>query len=271
MTNIPLNNQVLKEIVEKTNASRGMFSQKVFKDILRFLISTFSGIHYVDKNNNSINVKCFHANQERAVARSTVGDNITIPAITISEDSSSDNISRRRYGTMLVHEKCWHKRQQKAIRTLSLAPMPVDITYTINIWTKYKEDMDQIREHIFLLFNPDLEVDIKSNNVTKSFIVSESEIEQGEAPDREDRILKKSIQISVETYIPSPKFLYTSTGRIENLNYQISELKDSVPTHDMSCFCEKCVLPLVSATEENTETSLDLDKINVIIDGSLGS
>lgn len=280
MSNIPVPSQVLQEIVEKTNSAKGMFSQKVFKDILRFLIGTFGKIHYVDRNNNSINVKCFHANQERAVARSTVGDNITLPVITISEDSTAEGTNRRRYGTMLVHEKYWHKRQQRAIRTLSMAPTPVDITYTINIWTKYKEDMDQIREYIFLLFNPDLEVELKSNNVTKSFIVNESDVEQEEAPDREDRILKKSIQITVETYIPSPKFLYTSTGKIEKLNYQIAGLGDSVQVvssdntqvcHDMSCTCEECLLPLVLISGENTGIPLDCEGISVIVDGTLGS
>jgi hypothetical protein len=280
MSNIPVPSQVLQEIVEKTNSAKGMFSQKVFKDILRFLIGTFGKIHYIDRNNNSINVKCFHANQERAVARATVGDNITLPVITISEDTTAEGTNRRRYGTMLVHEKYWHKRQQRAIRTLSMAPTPVDITYTINIWTKYKEDMDQIREYIFLLFNPDLEVQLKSNNVTKSFIATESDVEQEEAPDREDRILKKSIQITVETYIPSPKFLYTSTGKIEKLNYQIGGLGDSVQVvssdntqvcHDMSCTCEECLLPLVLISGEDTGIPLDCDGISVIVDGTLGS
>jgi len=32
---------------------------------------------------------------------------------------------------------------------------------------------------------------------------------------KEDRILKKTLNIVLRTYIPSPKFLITSTGEIE--------------------------------------------------------
>lgn len=280
MAKIPVSNKVLKEIAEKTNSSKGMFSQKVFKDTLRFLISTFGKTHYVDRNNNSIQVKCFHANQERAVAKTTTGDNVTLPIITIKEDSSTESSERRRYSPILLHENYWHKIQQRAIRTLSFAPTPLDITYNINIWAKYKEDMDQIREYIFTLFNPDLEIETKFNTVTKSFIVSESPVEQDEAEDTQDRVLKKSITIKVETYIPSPKFLYTSTGKIEKLVYQIGGIGEtseiissdkSIVCHDKLCTCEECLLPLILVNGSETGIPVDCQAISVIVDGTLGS
>ena len=280
MADLPVSNKVLQDIVEKTNVSRGMFSQKVFKDTLRFLINTFGKAHYLDRNNNSIEIKCFHANQERAVAKSTLGDNITLPVITINEESSTESSERRRYSPVLLHEKYWHKRQQRAIRTLSLSPTPLDITYNINIWSKYKEDMDQIREFIFTLFNPDLEIETKFNHVTKSFIVSESPVEQGEAEDTQDRVLKKSITIKVETYIPAPKFLYTSTGKIEKLAYQIAGLGETTQVvssdnttacSDINCTCENCILPLVLYEGIQSGIPVDCDAISVIVDGTLGS
>lgn len=248
-----VNNKVLKEILEKSNSSAGMYVQKVFKDTLRNLINIFSNIYYIDRNNNSVRIKCFHANQERAVAKKFVGDNITLPVITISENSTSNNDERRRYNPILIHDKYWHKRKNRAIRILSMAPKPIDVKYTINIWSKYKEDLDQIREHILMLFNPDLEIKTRQSNITKAFFENESDIQQAEAEDQVDRILKKSVTITVETYVENPKFLYTSTGKIESVNYEIS-LEDtnvtetisggSLTPHAVTCYCDDCMLPL---------------------------
>ena len=257
----PVSGKVLLEIVEKTNSSTGMYVQKVFKDTLRNLINIFGNTHYVDRNNNSIKVKCFHANQERAVARTFVGDSITLPVITISETSTAESEKRRRYSTILINEKYWHKRKNKAIRILSIAPRPIDVKYSINIWAKYKEDLDQIREYILTLFNPDLEIKTKNSNITKAFFVNESDAQQYEADDQQDRILKKTITINVETYIESPKFLYTSTGKIEKLNFEVTledknitetfTVKDSkVIPHKVECFCGDCAIPLTLADGE---------------------
>jgi len=218
---IPISNKVLAQIVEKTNSSTGMYTQEVYKDTLRYLINVFSNVYYIDRNNNSVKIKCFHGNQERAIAKSTVGDNITLPVITIVETTTANNDQRRRYSPILAHETYWDKKKQRAIRLLSMPPRPVDISYEVNIWTKYKQDMDQIREYIFALFNPDLEIETKHGYTNKAFILSESNTEQAEATDTQDRVLKKSITLTAETYIPNPKFLYTSTGKIEIFNYEI--------------------------------------------------
>jgi hypothetical protein len=271
MTNT-VNNKVLQEILEKSSASTGMYVQKVYKDTLRNLINIFSNVYYLDRNNNSVKVKCFHANQERAIARSNFGDNVTLPVITISEESTSNNDERRRYTPILIHEKYWHKRKNKALRSLSMAPRPIDIKYTINIWSKYKEDLDQIREFIFSLFNPDLEIRTKNSIITKAFLDNESPTEQAQADDQQDRILKKSITITVETYVENPKFLYTSTGKIERLNFEleitdtdISETAtaESATTtkviHADECLCSQCVLPIetIFGTEFNLPVNCD--------------
>jgi len=221
MGEIPVSSKVIREIIEKTNNSTGMFIQKIYKDTLREFINIFGNIYYVDKNNNPIKIKCFHGNQERAVAKTSTGDNVTLPVITISESRTANNDGRRRYSSLLVHDKYWDDDKHRAIRVLSIAPRPIDISYEVNIWTKYKQDMDQIREYIFFLFNPDLEIKTSKSEITKAFLESESDISEVEARDLEDRVLRKKITINVETYIPSPKFLYTSTGKIEEFNYEV--------------------------------------------------
>lgn len=273
------NNKVLNEILEKTSVTTGLSSEGIMKDTLRYLIGLFNNLHYLDRNNNLIKLKCFHANQERAIAKTNTGDNITLPVITVGDNNASPNEERRRYSPLLVHETYWHKRQQKALRILSMSPRPIDINYNINIWSKYKQDLDQIREQIFLMFNPDLEIKTKQSNSTKAYILSESDVEQAEADDTQDRILKKSISIKVETYVPNPKFLYTSTGKIEKFNYEIAGLGNvqvlsteagQAACHDMACTCAECVLPIVLYNGDEYDLPLDCQGINIIVDGNLG-
>lgn len=220
-SNPVVSRKVFSEIAEKTNASSGMYAQKTFKEILRSMISIFSNVYYVDKNSNSVQVKCFHSNQERAIAKTFIGDNVTLPVITIGESSTAPDEDRQRYYPMLVHESKWDEKKNKAIRILSMVPRPVNITYKINIWAKYRDELDQIREAIFLMFNPDLSVYTNFNSLIKGFIDNETEIEQAVADDQKDRILKKTISVSIESYIPNPKFLYTSTGKIEKFNFEL--------------------------------------------------
>lgn len=220
MTNTTVDRSVFEEIAEKSNPELGMFTKRVYADILRNFINIFSNITYVDSNNNSVKVKCFHANQERSIAKNNFS-NITLPAVTISEVGSSNNDERRRYSSVILHEKYWDVKKQRSIRLLSLAPRSIDISYNINIWAKYKQDMDQIREYIFILFNPDLEIKLLGNSYPKTFLIEESDIGEVEVPDQIDRTLKKTITIKIETYIPSPKFLYTSTGKIEKFNIDL--------------------------------------------------
>jgi hypothetical protein len=229
-----ISKKVLSEILEKTNASNGMFISSAYKNCLKNLLDLFGNIYYIDKNNNSIKLKCIHANQERAIARITTGDNITLPLITISETSTMNDDDRRRYNPTLVHDSYWDNDKQRAIRILTLPPRPITISYSINIWTKYKQDLDQIRGSIFLLFNPDIELNIKENFFTKAFIQDESDASEITANDTQDRILRKSINIFVETYIPNPKFLYTSTGKIEQMKYEI----DTIPNNKFNILSE---------------------------------
>lgn len=227
---LPVNNKVLNEIVEKSNPATGMFVQRVYKETLRELLNIFNSTYYTDGNGKQVKILCIPSNQERPVASQFPGNNIILPSLSVGETSTSNSDERRKYSPMLVHEKYWDEDKQRAVRILSLAPRPINISYKLNIWTKYQEDMDQIKEYVFLLFNPDLEIATQHNYNTKAFLEGESDISEIDVPDSKDRILKKTITFKVETYIPSPKFLYTSTGKIESFNYEFEIDQDKTPT-----------------------------------------
>jgi len=84
--------------------------------------------------------------------------------------------------------------------------------------------MDQILEQVRLKFNPCMEVPTSQGTITKAYIESEEDVGEMTAGDKEDRVLKKTITIHVQTYIPNPKFLITSTGRLEKVKIQANQI-----------------------------------------------
>ena len=76
--------------------------------------------------------------------------------------------------------------------------------------------MNQIIEQIELMFNPSMTVFTKfSNTNIQAFISQVSDNSSVVVGDREDRVLRKIVSVVIDTYVPTEKYLYTSTGEIE--------------------------------------------------------
>jgi len=213
--------QIAEEIFQKMQLDNKKSISYIYKDCLRFLLNKFGNMSYYDGKGDAIKIKSYHANPERAVGIIFKEANIILPVITVSENSTKSNEDKRRYESVLVNESYWHPKYQRAIRIVSLPPRPVTISYSLNIWSFYKNDLDQVREMIFSMFNPDLNVTIGENFYTKIFIESEDDASELKVQDQEDRLLQKTINLTLETAVPAPKFLYTSTGKIEKVKFEI--------------------------------------------------
>jgi len=192
----------------------------VYKENLRSMITSFNDIGYIDSEEKFNNIQCFHANAERAIAKLKQENNIILPVISIAQTVSDNDKERQKNESLLVHEKYWDDEKHRAIRVLSLAPRAVNIRYQLNIWTKYMADMDQILEQVRLKFNPEMQVPTEFSTLAKAYLDSEEAVGQVTATDKEDRILKKQLSIVLRTYIPNPKFLFTSTGKIEEFKVE---------------------------------------------------
>ena len=209
-------NAIVRQLVFEATKD-GTNISGVYKETLRAIIDLANGYSVIDGEGRVKQVKAIHANPERPIAKLVQEDNLILPIISVNQPTTINNTERARYFPMVVEEALWDDKKQRATRVVSLAPRPIDIEYKITVWTKFKEDIDQITEQIYLTFNPGWELPLPDSNYTKAFLVNESDISEVETADKEDRLLRRQFTLEVQTYVPSPKFLFTSTGKIERI------------------------------------------------------
>lgn len=211
---------IRKKLYKMTQAKTNI--SFVYRESLRSMIASFNDIGHFNSEDKFINIKCIHGNAERAIAKLKQENSIILPMLSIAQTTSNNDDERRRYESILVHEKYWDEEKHRAVRILSFAPRPVNVSYQLNIWCKYMADMDQILEQVRLKFNPEMDVPTLYSTLAKAFIESEEDAGSATANDKDDRVIKKTINITLRTYIPSPKFLVTSTGEIEEFNIEVT-------------------------------------------------
>lgn len=199
----------------------------IYRETLKTIIHMLGGFSYINSKNEVTPISCFHANPERAIAKIREKSNIILPVITISQTISENDDTRRRYAPTLVNSPVWNDKEQRAQRVLGFVERPVTIVYQIHIWAKYNADMDQITEQIRLMFNPSIEVPTKFSTLVKANLLEEEDSSTVDVGDAAERLLTKVLSVEVETYIPSPKFLITSTGKIESFNVEAELYKNS--------------------------------------------
>ena len=155
------------------------------------------------------------ASPERAIAK--FKDNVTtkLPLISLGFDGISVDVQRRRPSFNIVQSKFWDKEKRRAIRIYALAPVAADLKYSINIWSKYIEDMNQITEQLMLKFNPSVSVNTSFGDDFEIFIDDISDMSDLTPGDKQDRVIRRSVKVLAKGYIPSKTFRFTETGQIE--------------------------------------------------------
>lgn len=211
--------ELFKELITRSKGQAKV--SEIYRETLEYLINTFASLIHITDQNDVVNIPCWHGAAERVIARLKKEANVVLPVISVYRVSNESDPDRRRSSSIIVYNKYWNKETNRAVRVASLAPVPVNIQYRINVWAKYHEDLDQITEQIHRMFNPDMEIYTKYNSSTKAFLIEEDSNIDINIVDGEDRVLKKVFTISVESYIPSPKFVITNTGEIETFNAEV--------------------------------------------------
>ena len=206
--------QIVLSKIMAAERNQGKISA-VYKDTLRAMIRIFSELFYMNSENEIVPIKCTFGNPERTIAKLKQETNIILPIISVTQTTSEDDAKRRRTNYTLVQESWWDETKQRAYRIVSLAPRAVNIQYSINVWSKYKSNLDQITEQIRTKFFPGLNINTEYGDITSAFLTDELDDSSVDIGDKSDRILRKSFSVDVQTYIPTAKYLITSTGEIE--------------------------------------------------------
>tara|TARA_R110000765_G_scaffold390043_1_gene482663 strand:- start:151 stop:864 length:714 start_codon:yes stop_codon:yes gene_type:complete len=207
--------ELYQHILQEMQKNPAVVPISVYKEFLRFLIATFGRLKYLSEDGKIKDVKCMHARPERAVAKLNQQQNMILPTTTISQTAIQEAENRRRINTLLQHEVVWDEEKQRAERVIKIVDRPVTVIYTLNLWTKYVADMDQLAATVRLMFNPSMVVITEFDNTSQVFLDGESDNSTINLADREDRIVKRSFTLRLETYIPNPRFKVTSTGEIQ--------------------------------------------------------
>ena len=211
--------KLFDELTRRTLGNNNI--SQIYKETLNAMLYSFSDLVYVNDENSLVKIPCWHGSSERVVAKMKQEANIILPVLSIYKSNNSSDVDRRRSSSLIVYDTYWDKEKQRAVRIASISPTPVNISYKLNVWTKYQEDMDHITEQIHRKFNPDLEIKTKYNTTSKAFMIEESASSEPALPEGQDRVIRKTFTIEVESYIPNPKYLITNTGKIEEYNAEI--------------------------------------------------
>jgi len=211
--------QIRREILELE--MRNTQTTDFYREYTQFLIRKFATLKVVDNEDKVRNLKTFYANPERAIAKLKEDRNIVLPVGSVSFDRIEDDLVRRRVDTSFQNEVMWNKKTRRAVRIVSLPPKAVVLSYIFHLYTKYTEDMAQLVEQVELMFNPAMDVKTSHSNSIKAYLGDIVDAASLQIGDRDDRVVKRTIMINIETYVPTRKYMVTSTGEVEKVNQEI--------------------------------------------------
>ena len=190
------------------------FKQDYYKEILRTLLHQIP-LNYINDQDQRVSIKIHHGRQDRLVAKKFQENNLVLPYATVYQTGVENDIDRLRSNQTIISRSVWNENKQRAQRVISLADVPVKLVYRLAVWARHLGDMDQIAASIRSKFHPDVSLQTPWSNLTKAYLTNEEDDGAVDARDREDRLIRKNFEITIETYIPQPEYLVTNTGKIE--------------------------------------------------------
>jgi hypothetical protein len=185
---------------------------KAFKNFMN------DNVHFYNSEDELIRVPCIVANQERAIAKINQEKNLILPILSLSLEEVDEDEDRRKYGDLITYQTYWDTQELRAQRIISEAPKQISLTFSLNLWAKYMSELVQVSELIEFMFRPNLEIKNPHAYNTKYFLEASSDISTKNATDGDNRIIRKTFQITCDTYAYGPRFRITNTGEIEEFN-----------------------------------------------------
>lgn len=153
-----------------------------------------------------------YSTPEKAFSKGNLNQNgrILLPSVSLFRISVNQNETKWKYPTSRATAYSYTEKDLTALTQKNVGVIPVDLSYQVDIWAKYQDDMQYLWYQITKAFNPELrlkatfgingyQIEIPANCYLEG-INDNSDLE----PDEEsDRKLRATADIRVETFIPA--------------------------------------------------------------------
>ena len=218
---------IKRQIFEREN--KNFRSLEFYRKTSRELLNIFSDGQVIGADNEIQDVQCVYANYERAIAMLFKKRNLTLPLMTLAISDTVEDTERRKPNTNVEFWTIQDEKTGRHTRVASLSPKAVKVSYQLHLWTRYVEDMNQLIEYVMAKFRPYLRVGTDFITNAPAFITATSDNSTLSVPDREDRVIKKTVTFEIETWMPTRKYMIQSNGDIREMRYDV-ELETDIPT-----------------------------------------
>ena len=209
---------IKQQIFEREN--KNFRSLSFYRDTSKELLSLFSDAQVLGEDLEIVSVPVFYANPERAIAKLFKTRNLTLPVMTLAISDTEQDVTRRRPNYDIEYWTVKDHKRNRYTRIASLAPIAVNVSYQLHLWTRYVEDMNQLLEYVMQKFRPHLRVETDFMINACAFMTAVGDNSTLTVGDREDRIIRKTITFNVETYMPTRQYMIQSNGEIREMNYE---------------------------------------------------
>ena len=215
--------QIINDIEENKNTIYRY--SKSLRGCDEAVLDMFRKIIVIDEDGKAHPIPIIWATQEKAVAavmqdnvrkdNSLVVDRIKLPMLAVHSANMVFNQDRYIYHKATDYMRnirndnkpgftTSEKYERDTVFGVSRG-IPVDVSYTLYVWTLYVEDMNQIVEQILLKFSPIAYIKVRGVywevGVKLDSIANNIDVEPG---DQNVRVIKYQFDLTAETFIPQP-------------------------------------------------------------------
>ena len=184
----------------------------MYRAIDEVLINWLKTLTYKDGSGAEKPVEnVIYSTPEKVFSKGNLNKNgrILLPAISLFRVSAVQNDTKWKYPTSRAMAYSYTERDLTALTQKNVGVIPVDISYQVDIWTKYQDDLQYLWYQITKAFNPDLRL-ISTFNINgyqieipaDCYLEGLNDNSDLEPDEESDRKLRATADIRVEAYLP---------------------------------------------------------------------
>lgn len=212
--------QLIKKKLFEAQQENPFRAFKYLRNLVQEMKINLAGCSIILPSDKVQNVEVIYARPDRAVAKMKDSQNLALPLISFEILDIQNDETRYRPNFNVEYWTVKNFKTRRVFRIAALAPRAVKIEAAIHLWTRSGYDMFQLLEFINLKFHPHMRLACETNRYTSAFIDNISDDSILTVDDREDKVIRKTITLNIEGYIPTRKYVIQANGDIEEFNVE---------------------------------------------------